>query len=124
MTETPALSSHTSEHLANERTYLAWVRTAISIMTLGIAVNKLSLALVQADRLDPAKGGALDAETLGVGMVVLGMALLLGGAVRFQQVARHIDRASYRPLRFKAWLIAGSILIAGVVVLLWLEHHA
>ena len=29
------------DHLANERTYLAWLRTAINVMILGVAVAKL-----------------------------------------------------------------------------------
>ena len=38
---------HVSEHLANERTILAWIRTAIAVMTLGIAINRFSLFLVE-----------------------------------------------------------------------------
>lgn len=32
--------SRTREHLANERTYLAWLRTSIAMMALGLAVAK------------------------------------------------------------------------------------
>jgi hypothetical protein len=31
------------DHLANERTYLAWLRTALSISAFGIAINRFSL---------------------------------------------------------------------------------
>ena len=44
---------HVSEHLANERTILAWVRTAIAIITLGIALNRFSLFLVEFSHIVP-----------------------------------------------------------------------
>ncbi|KAJ1839740.1 hypothetical protein LPJ70_004943, partial [Coemansia sp. RSA 2708] len=29
------------DHLANERTYLAWVRTSLSMVTVGVAIRQL-----------------------------------------------------------------------------------
>jgi len=34
-------SSQTRDHLANERTYLAWMRTAISLMGFGVLILRL-----------------------------------------------------------------------------------
>ena len=39
--------AHLSEHLANERTYLAYLRTAISLISFGITINRFSIYLVQ-----------------------------------------------------------------------------
>ena len=33
-----------SEYLANERTFLAWIRTAVAIMSLGFVVDRRALA--------------------------------------------------------------------------------
>ena len=38
---------NTTEHLANERTYLAWLRTSFAILTLGFATNKFGQFLVE-----------------------------------------------------------------------------
>lgn len=35
--------AHAREHLANERTFLAWIRTALAIIGLGFVVVKFSL---------------------------------------------------------------------------------
>lgn len=35
------------DHLANERTFLAWIRTSIGIMAFGFVVEKFSLFLKQ-----------------------------------------------------------------------------
>lgn len=36
-----------NDHLANERTYLAWIRTSIGIMAFGFVVVKFSLFVEQ-----------------------------------------------------------------------------
>src|SRR5262245_13398616 len=91
---------HVSEHLANERTILAWVRTAIAIMTLGIAINRFSLFLVEFSHIVPG-GRTVDvhAEELGIGLVILGVIVMLGGIWHYLDVARAIDDGNYRPSR-------------------------
>ena len=39
-----------ADHLANERTFLAWVRTAIAVMAFGFIVEKFDLFLEVARR--------------------------------------------------------------------------
>ena len=39
-----------SDHAANERTYLAWVRTAVAVMAFGFPVEKFDLFLAVAAR--------------------------------------------------------------------------
>ncbi|MBV8525410.1 MAG: DUF202 domain-containing protein [Acetobacteraceae bacterium] len=46
---------HFSDHAANERTFLAWVRTAIAVMAFGFLVAKFDLFLKIAAR-SPAAG--------------------------------------------------------------------
>ena len=41
------MESKVSDHLANERTYLAWLRTGIATIGLGFVVAKFGLALRQ-----------------------------------------------------------------------------
>src|SRR6185312_14597248 len=64
---------HVSEHLANERTVLAWIRTAIAVMTFGVGINRFSLFLVEFGKVVPWAGHAenVHAEQLGIGLVGL-----------------------------------------------------
>jgi len=39
--------AHFTDHAANERTFLAWVRTAIAIVGFGMAIARLGSARVQ-----------------------------------------------------------------------------
>src|SRR5215469_5752644 len=87
---------HVSEHLANERTILAWIRTAIAIMTLGIAINRFSLFLVEFSRIVPGGRTAnIHAEELGIGLVILGVIVMLGTIWHYLDVAKAIDEDTY-----------------------------
>src|SRR5260370_35578415 len=100
--EQQAKLHHVSEHLANERTILAWIRTAIAVMTLGVGINRFSLFLVEFSHVVP--GGRtenLHAEQLGIGLVVLGVLIMLGAIWHYLDVAKAIDEGTYRPSRLK-----------------------
>ena len=112
---------HVSEHLANERTILAWVRTAIAIMTLGIAINRFSLFLIEFARMVP--GGRtenLHAEEVGIGLVIVGVIVMLGGIWHYLDVARAIDDGNYQPSRLRIVLPALIVVLIGAGSLVWL----
>jgi putative membrane protein len=112
---------HVSEHLANERTILAWVRTAIAIMTLGIAINRFSLFLIEFARTVPGGRSAnIHAEELGIGLVILGVMVMLGGIWHYLDVARAIDESSYRPSRIRIVLPCLVVVVLGGASLVWL----
>jgi putative membrane protein len=66
-----------TEYLANERTFLAWVRNSVSIMSLGFVVAKFGLWLRElASRLSsavPAQGSGWSGP-VGMGMIAFGAA--------------------------------------------------
>lgn len=112
---------HVSEHLANERTILAWIRTAIAVMTLGVGINRFSLFLQEFSRIVP--GGRtvnIHAEQLGIGLVVLGLLLMIGATWHYMHVAKAIDEESYRPSRLGVVLTALAVIVVGGTSLVWL----
>ncbi|MBN9090925.1 MAG: DUF202 domain-containing protein [Reyranella sp.] len=116
---------HVPEHLANERTILAWVRTAIAIITLGIAINRFSLFLVEFSRIVPSgvPGGRTantHAEELGIGLVILGVVVMLGGIWHYLDVARAIDEGNYRASRVRIVVPSLVVVLLGGASLVWL----
>lgn len=91
-----------SEHLANERTFLAWVRTSVSIMSLGFVVAKFGLWLRElSTRFDahvPSRGSGTSTP-IGIGMVAFGGALALLASQRYHSVNRQIDQGAVKPDR-------------------------
>jgi putative membrane protein len=112
---------HVSEHLANERTMLAWIRTAIAVMTLGVGINRFSLFLVEFSKIVPG-GRAVNvhAEELGIALVGLGLAALMGGTWHYLHVARAIDDETYRPARAGIVVLTLAVLALGGTSLVWL----
>ena len=83
-----------TEHLANERTFLAWVRTSIAIMSLGFVVAKFGLWMREiAGRMSeaPSNHGSGLSPFIGAGMIAFGGLLALLAAVRFHKVNRQIE---------------------------------
>ncbi|MBS0221875.1 MAG: DUF202 domain-containing protein [Proteobacteria bacterium] len=112
---------HVSEHLANERTILAWIRTAIAVITLGVGINRFSLFLVEFSKIVPGSRTAnAHAEQLGIGLVVLGLVVMLGGTWHYVHVARTIDDETYRPARVGIVLTSLTVLALGGTSLAWL----
>lgn len=120
--EQQAQLHHVSEHLANERTILAWIRTAIAVMTLGVGINRFSLFLVEFSHIVPdgRKLNTARAEELGIGLVILGILILLGAIWHYLDVAKAIDEGTYRPSRRKIVLAALAVVVLGGASLAWL----
>ncbi len=114
-------TQHVTEHLANERTVLAWVRTSIAVMTLGVAINRFSLFLMEFHRVPEAERAAnRHAEALGVGLVVFGMVMICGAAWHYLHVANTIDRDIYRPQRSVVIVTSLAVIGIGGTALIWL----
>lgn len=112
---------HVSEHLANERTILAWIRTAIAVMTLGVGINRFSLFLLEFSHIVPGgKTANIHAEELGVGLVVLGLLIMVGATFHYLHVAKTIDEESYQPSRVGIIATALAVLLLGGTSLAWL----
>ena len=92
-----------SDHAANERTFLAWVRTAIAVMAFGFLVEKFDLFLEFAVRIPAGRPPRDLNQAVGDGagllLILLGGAMLVLATVRFRQVGRDIDDAETHPAR-------------------------
>lgn len=84
-----------TEYLANERTFLAWIRTSIAVISLGFVVAKFSVWLRELSaHLDPQMQAhrAGVSLPLGMAMMTLGALLALLAAWRYHVVNRDIER--------------------------------
>ncbi|MEU9020995.1 DUF202 domain-containing protein [Actinomadura sp. NPDC048394] len=100
------------DHLANERTFLAWMRTAAGVMVLGLAVAKII------------EDGGARTVAAGIVLIATGVAGMGYAAVRYRAAAAAIDGRRPSPAaRTEGPLAAGGVLIvaiaAALVLLLW-----
>ncbi|MDE2229227.1 MAG: DUF202 domain-containing protein [Alphaproteobacteria bacterium] len=122
-----------SDHAANERTFLAWIRTGIAVIAFGFVVEKFNLFLVVlagTASADAAKRLYVDrlAGPLGrydgIALIIVGVSLILFAAARFFRTARRIDDPEPRPafdtrveVMFSASLALAAAAVAVYLVL-------
>jgi putative membrane protein len=108
-------ADHARDHLANERTFLAWLRTGIAIVVLGFAIGQLALALPKGD----STGISV---LLGTAAIVAGVAMVLAGLGRYRQSSRRIDLGEFRPAGSLIVVVAVVAAIFGVVLAIFLVY--
>ena len=81
------------EYLANERTFLAWIRTSIAVISLGFVVARFSLWLQQMAQVSHAPVPRLRGVSLPMGeiLMVFGGGLSVLAAWRYHVVNRQIE---------------------------------
>ena len=112
-------------HMANERTFLAWVRTSVAIMAFGFVVEKFSLFVKQ-------MGYYLGKEAVPpqpgysgiIGIVLVGLGVIMGilAFIRYKAVEKQIEDDTYRPSPILSVLLFLSLLSIGVFLILYLYH--
>ena len=87
-----------SDHAANERTFLAWVRTAIAMMGFGFVVERFDLFIRATPIVLPAHTTSEHnlrlGELAGLALMVAGLAMLFVAIWRFTKTSREIDDAT------------------------------
>jgi putative membrane protein len=89
------------DHLANERTFLAWVRTGAAIVVFGFAIGRFSLAMRQLTALQghPVRTAGLSVW-MGAGTIVAGVALVVAGLLRYRKTREQLDAGTFEPAGF------------------------
>jgi putative membrane protein len=104
-TSTGSSGNRARDHLANERTYLAWLRTAIGVLALAAAIARFGNAPGSHEKTAVAITG------------LLGLVLLGTGTRRYYQVARDLERGRFEISRRTPLVIAAVVVVAALTVL-------
>lgn len=109
-----------NDHLANERTFLAWITTSLGIMGFGFVVVKFSLFIQQITVLLNSKP-RIDIEheysgIIGVSIVIIGALTVVLAYIKYRKVSKQIEQESYTYGSYGVALIASCMLIIGVLL--------
>lgn len=116
-------------HMANERTFLAWIRTSIGVMAFGFVVEKFALFMKQMTYV-------LGKTTLGdvlplshgysaiIGIFLVGLGALMGllAFLRFKKVEKQINDDSWKQSSILDAILAISVLAVGVFLVIYLIY--
>ncbi|BAY20603.1 hypothetical protein NIES2100_03450 [Calothrix sp. NIES-2100] len=107
------------EHQANERTFLAWLRTSIALIGFGFAIARFGLFLHQLNLVitqkEPPVNELFNSESLGIILVIAGIMTIAIAAWQYNQVYWQIERGNYQPHRFSVWIITAVVIILGLL---------
>jgi putative membrane protein len=118
--------SRVRDHLANERTFLAWIRTSLGMIGIGFVLARMSVFLRQLSMVGesaprPEIRGSQEFLITGVMFLLLGIVICLGACWGYQRSRKAIDARQYEPVRHTVTaltvaVVLGSLAITGLVL--------
>lgn len=104
-------------YLAAERTFLAWIRTGLSMMGVGFAIARFALFLRQM-RGDERTGPSV---YVGDAVVVLGVLVLVVSIAQHIQLIRQLREGSWKPVVSRTAIVVATLLaLIGTVMAVYL----
>lgn len=119
----PRERKNTADHLANERTFLAWIRTAIGIMAFGFVVVKFSLFLKQFSLLLGSKAVIAPkshSAEIGIVLVCVGAIVSIFAFIKYKIVEQQINKNNFENSSLLIILLTCFILIISVLLIVYL----
>ena len=102
-----------TDHAANERTFLAWIRTGLTIMALGFVIERLDLFLagvtVESVQHQVSTATRFTIHAVSIALLGLGIFLIAISSWRFVAINRAIEAQDVRPFKATALPLAMAL---------------
>jgi len=120
---TPGNTYNASDHLANERTFLAWIRTSIGIMAFGFVVVKFTLfikqiALLLGKEADIHQHGY--SSFIGILLVAVGAFTTLLSYLRYVRIKKQLELNSFKSSSMLIIVLTLLILLISISLVTYL----
>jgi putative membrane protein len=114
------------DHAANERTFLAWIRTGIAVIAFGVVIEKFNLFMLTLASTAVAQGQRSELASLfgrvgryeGLALIFGGVCLVVLATVRFIRTARLLDDAQMH----SAKSVRTELILSGWLVLMVISY--
>jgi putative membrane protein len=130
--EKTAQSFNRTDHLANERTFLAWIRISIGIMAFGFVVEKFSFFMKQIASFLATEGLPVRetshslmqsySSIFGIFLVGLGALICLLAFIKFKNVEKQINDETYRPSLLLDAMLTLFVFFIGMFLVIYLAN--
>jgi putative membrane protein len=119
----PAQTGKASDHLANERTFLAWIRTSISIIVFGFVVAKFGITLREFLRV---QGNSVRESgmslTIGVGFMAMGIFMALVSLFRYRTTMNRLNADEFKPAGAVVTVLGLVAALFGIILVAYLIY--
>jgi putative membrane protein len=108
-------SNRAHDHLANERTFLAWVSTGVAAVVFGFAIGRFAIAIRQFMQLE-GHTFATAGITVWFGAIAIigGVLLTLAGLIRFRRTRDELESGRFKPAGFLVDLVGILVVLFGL----------
>jgi inner membrane protein YidH len=125
-------TDNSQQHLANERTFLSWLRTSIALIGLGFIVARFGLflrefGLVAKNANDGNNSfasvslfGHYQSSLIGISIIILGIALIVLALRNYVTTRSSIDKGLYIPSNFNVFAASLSLVFLGILIIVYL----
>lgn len=107
------------EHQANERTFLAWLRTSIALIGFGFAIARFGLFIhelqTRLNEQEISTHSFISSQSLGIGLVIVGIIFIILAVWRYNRVFWQIEQGNYQPNRLSVWITAMIVVLLGLL---------
>ncbi|TDH28055.1 DUF202 domain-containing protein [Segetibacter sp. 3557_3] len=112
-----------ADYLANERTFLAWIRTSIALMGFGFVIVKFAVFIRQVGYAIGGKvmitGQGYSGE-IGVFMVALGAVMASLSYLRYRHIEKQLIKNKFFPSKWLSALVTLCIVFGSILLVLYL----
>jgi inner membrane protein YidH len=121
-----SLQGDVKDHLANERTFLAWMRTSIGLMAFGFVVEKFAYFIKEVGYfLLKEKAPHTDAlqshsSLFGIGIIAVGALLGLFSYIGYRKTTKQIEQSCYLPSPVLSAALATLVVLMGIILVVYL----
>lgn len=129
--ESEKRKSNPTDYLANERTFLAWVRNSIGIMAFGFVVVKFTLFVKQFSLILDSKNNSGQSSqhgqysaSIGILLVLLGVFVLIMSYLRYRTTTKQLDSGLYKHSSLYLTLLTGFVTLISMVLVYYLIKTA
>ncbi len=114
------------DHLANERTFLAWIRTSIGLMAFGFVVEKFAYFIRQIGyfllKEEVPHTSVLQSYSSLFGICIVGIGALIGlfSYFQYRKTTKQIEERSYLPSPVLSATLTTLVVIVGIILVVYL----
>ncbi|BDB97851.1 YidH family protein [Saccharolobus caldissimus] len=107
-----------SDHLANERTFLAWIRTGIALIGFGFVIAKfvLFISLLKSSKSSVTSTSISSSVIYGEIMIILGAATIIYGLYLYLSYERELEKGIFKSKKMENMIFSIIIIIFAIIL--------
>jgi putative membrane protein len=119
------MPDRSTQFLANQRTFLAWLRTSLALIGLGFVVSRFALFLRELgirtkESIISQSSVHSHSSLLGISMVFLGAALIIYALKNYLETNKAIQRGTYAPKDSPIYALTIGVVIFSIILAYYL----